>query len=236
MATRCKVPGRVARPFGFALTDPSMRLFRTRFFPKVLSAPGVFQATEPSPFDHPVDAHTFGSPRGKHAAQAPRPETWPEDRRRNPERRNDSPPPASEANDRDGRRRAIGDPATSASPRCQQGATHTVADLPSRRRVAGRRQWCRSCLATTAPKRQADDVVPLPAERGRQAVNRRALYLRAIPVKVGTTSENELAGHSAQPSQITPDAADGENNVSPASASTPAQPVRSSRRGLAPAL
>ena len=27
--------GRVARPFGFALTDPDMRLSRTRLFPEV---------------------------------------------------------------------------------------------------------------------------------------------------------------------------------------------------------
>lgn len=27
--------GRVARPFGFALTDPGMRLSRTRLFPEV---------------------------------------------------------------------------------------------------------------------------------------------------------------------------------------------------------
>jgi hypothetical protein len=27
--------GRVARPFGFALTDPGVRLSRTRLFPKV---------------------------------------------------------------------------------------------------------------------------------------------------------------------------------------------------------
>lgn len=33
----CNAPGRgrVARPFGFALTDPGMRLSRTRLFPEV---------------------------------------------------------------------------------------------------------------------------------------------------------------------------------------------------------
>jgi len=36
-----RVRGRVARPFGFALTDPSMRLSRTRLFPKVARGTGA---------------------------------------------------------------------------------------------------------------------------------------------------------------------------------------------------